>query len=943
MAQDNNSSGKDKSFSPESDDTNKITNNTGKNTASANQLLHYAKFYHEKGLNVIPVVFRDKKPALDWKEYQERRSTEEEIERWFSSGKYNIGVVCGKTSGNLFVIDIDASELWEKWNKQLLNEPEINWAVFGTWVHKSGKGVHIVFRAKDFEPKSGVLIQRPHVDILAEGKIVVVPPSVHPSGAEYSFIYGIDNLTGGIKDVVSVDKVTYEKIVESLKRTAGVPIERELKEEQRTETVVNGLKVLQSETLVEIKDLVKPAYDEGYRQSLILFLAGWFAKARIHPLAVVQIAKWLHDETQDKDKMEERVGAIVYTYKKEGIDVDRFKKEIKQIAGIKKYPGEDREIERGAIKGYTGVQEILESQLGVEHANKVMLRLEQLLGVQSPYAGDNIYYLENEEKGLYIVNDLRTKQIYRKRINEEVKGQKRGEILLEASFSRVVVYESLIKEEERLFEVTVVSKSLNEPLQLPPLTIDQISVELRKKGLVTNRRMAEDTITKILNEFIQSGRAETKSGTVYPGFFWAKKELVPNRIVIKDVPAGELREALALLNELADKWFLNVIDKFATVIKWGIVAPFVFARKQITKEQNLDLRVPDLILQGERDTAKTTLGEIVSIYMWNMVDGKRSFSVGEVNTEATFRDRMSLDTFPRVINEANALFEKMILVNMEKTKVDDTVLGGRYYDYVNYRTKLALSPVVFTLNPKPRIDFDELELVPKTALLLEFTAKEIVTERKDEFNSQVRPNLHKLGMIGHWVSKFLLEHQELIKTNWVELAERLLKEMYKFAGMEAPNWVTLNYRTKTYAEILEDKRIGLISEIVNLIKNEYKQHVGGKVDVHVEIAEKDTEYSTKADLKTKLYAITSEPVWGWIIRKDDTFYITPLIRKYLKDYQVANLKDLAELLGIEDKYYEKKSLKVKNDGKTKVKNNAAIILSVSELLELLKADADFMS
>lgn len=69
-----------------------------------------ARHYISKKLSPIPVD-KNKIPIAQWRVFQERFMTEEEIEKYFSSS-YGIGVVCGKISGgkegyHLTVFDID--------------------------------------------------------------------------------------------------------------------------------------------------------------------------------------------------------------------------------------------------------------------------------------------------------------------------------------------------------------------------------------------------------------------------------------------------------------------------------------------------------------------------------------------------------------------------------------------------------------------------------------------------------------------------------------------------------------------------------------------------------------------------------------------------------------------------------------------------------------------
>ena len=69
--------------------------------------------YQKWGVSVIPVVYRDKRPLVDWKEYQSRRPDNEEVAEWWdrywTDSDANIGIVCGRVSDNLVVLDFDST------------------------------------------------------------------------------------------------------------------------------------------------------------------------------------------------------------------------------------------------------------------------------------------------------------------------------------------------------------------------------------------------------------------------------------------------------------------------------------------------------------------------------------------------------------------------------------------------------------------------------------------------------------------------------------------------------------------------------------------------------------------------------------------------------------------------------------------------------------------
>src|SRR3989442_14018751 len=98
----------------------------------ASALLNAALAYRERGWSVIPIKARNKKPAVDWKPFQARLATAEEIKAWFR-GDANIGVVTG-TISELIVLDVDGQDGAASL-KKLPPLPR-------TWRSSTGRGEH---------------------------------------------------------------------------------------------------------------------------------------------------------------------------------------------------------------------------------------------------------------------------------------------------------------------------------------------------------------------------------------------------------------------------------------------------------------------------------------------------------------------------------------------------------------------------------------------------------------------------------------------------------------------------------------------------------------------------------------------------------------------------------------------------------------------------------
>ncbi len=140
-----------------------------------NKLLCEAIKYLDLGFSIIPVG-QDKKPLIQWKEFQERKPTIEELEKWFANpSATGIAIITGKIS-DLIVLDAESGADFT--GLKIPKTPTVK---------TGGGGVHCYFKLpKNFVVQNSVRF-RPLMDIRGEGGCVVAPPSLHPSGKYYEW------------------------------------------------------------------------------------------------------------------------------------------------------------------------------------------------------------------------------------------------------------------------------------------------------------------------------------------------------------------------------------------------------------------------------------------------------------------------------------------------------------------------------------------------------------------------------------------------------------------------------------------------------------------------------------------------------------------------------------------------------------------------------------
>jgi len=143
--------------------------------------LQMLKSYHQRGFNLIPLKPRAKTPLVKWKKY---RLSNEDLLRFLNQGT-NWAIRCDES---FHALDFDDPETYERFIRGN------NGLFSGAPVVRSGRGYHLWFK-----PKSAVRsFSQDGIEVKGLGNIIVIPPSIHPSGAEYRFE---KPLNGGLPEV----------------------------------------------------------------------------------------------------------------------------------------------------------------------------------------------------------------------------------------------------------------------------------------------------------------------------------------------------------------------------------------------------------------------------------------------------------------------------------------------------------------------------------------------------------------------------------------------------------------------------------------------------------------------------------------------------------------------------------------------------------------------
>jgi hypothetical protein len=158
-------------------------------------MLEWVHHYHGLGLHPIPCEPGGKRPLIEWRPYQERQPTIEELVAWWTEWPdANVALVVGRGT---VVADLDGPHAG-----QLLAEAGLELPADAPRV-KTGNGKHVYLRLPPgvtARNRAAFLSsgldngQKSQVDLRADGGYVLAPPSLHPNGTRYEWLIPLVSL-----------------------------------------------------------------------------------------------------------------------------------------------------------------------------------------------------------------------------------------------------------------------------------------------------------------------------------------------------------------------------------------------------------------------------------------------------------------------------------------------------------------------------------------------------------------------------------------------------------------------------------------------------------------------------------------------------------------------------------------------------------------------------
>lgn len=171
--------------------------------------LEWALEYLRLGLSVIPVA-KDKKPLVQWKNFQTIPATPEQVQSWWLQyPDCNVGIVTGQLAG-ITAVDVD-SKVELQYVKKLVpaTVPRFTTGRGGQYLFKwNGEGNTVKVHGRD-------------IDIRGEGGFSVAPESVHSNGSVYKWIVPFSR-----QELTTMPGELKPRIIESVQQTQALTFEQ---------------------------------------------------------------------------------------------------------------------------------------------------------------------------------------------------------------------------------------------------------------------------------------------------------------------------------------------------------------------------------------------------------------------------------------------------------------------------------------------------------------------------------------------------------------------------------------------------------------------------------------------------------------------------------------------------------------------------------------------
>lgn len=548
--------------------------------------------------------------------------------------------------------------------------------------------------------------------------------------------------------------------------------------------------------------------------------------------------------------------------------------------------------------GIRGISTILIKKHNKNFSNKVVKKLTALL--------------TNSEESLSL-ELTKTNSLHLDNINNEViilkfavssKGDDNSDYIkvLSCYPNRIIIHDNPISDAGRTFSIHWITKN-GGSFKTESMLIPEIEQYLINHGYVLSPRDLKGSIAAIIQISIDKNIAIIKNEIETPGFYWNHEtqglDIIDFEYQKPSIP--DIEKSLILMEGLTD-FFKGNETKLATILKWNLIAPFAFAKKQLG--QPLEMLVPHLYLFGKSGSGKTTASRI-GLYFWSTPSSKENDIGGsEADTIPRLGAQISTSTFSKIINEPSGIFNKKSLTEMMKTAVERTN-ARRKFEGNNFNVILALNPIQYTSN----FSLPNIEGLSRRFLQLLFTHSEKKTEDEKKIFMETykldQPDkclFHDLKFLADFVLDYISNNTDVLKLSWQDLSNKVLTQAYIRCQRKVPEWLLSFEEAVSDIDIDDEETEDLRMFFLDVIN---KQVNGVIADVYESPKGKSSKrVKNESDFEDKVFSVLNEariPYMGihFNTRNEEYYvYCTTGLKKALHNANHAcyDIKSVAELL-----------------------------------------------
>ena len=612
---------------------------------------------------------------------------------------------------------------------------------------------------------------------------------------------------------------------------------------------------------------LQPLYLEQHRNDIVYYLSGYMRKEGIAKECAYRI---IDELTKDDTDRNNRITVFNISYDKD-IDVDKLAG-IGYLHDIIDLATDDEGLRKQAKTALNAIRAPL--------VERDIIKVDTNTNMYIESDEFNIWHVYKRELG--ISND--GKILYHK---ERTK-------VAEACPKDVIVYQSPIEGEPRLFEMIWHSTALQHPIRIGPEPIDEIVGSLVNENLIGERKYIND-VGMYLNGLIRQDLAETKDEIQHPGPFIKDGKLIMVKYPMEPPTTDQINNGLDILNELSNAFPLQR-DKLSTCIKWGIVSPYSYARKQLKAQF-----IPDLLLYGWGGSGKSTMGEI-GISLYCNPSGDNVIEGTGVTSPAQMGAVRSRTTFPLLADEIIGIFDKPDAMEVWKVAVTKLISRGKHSLTGRYQRIPAFSAMILTANAEP----PGLSALRRRLELVHFGIPDAKEDRDKQaefeakFIKEVAPYyIGDLKYLGHAAFFILQENQDLLDMEWKDLAEELYKRIYTTVGRKVPEWLKQWAETENLSDVKDNTADEIRQAFIAEINDQYRKRIVNKEEpIHEEAKKLKPKYA----YRDKAFQVLDEhyiPFMNLIeVKKEIHVVINGGVTKFLKDTASLDihLTDVAALM-----------------------------------------------